>query len=85
MVTAPLERQLGQMPSPEPDDLRRARRAPQVLTLQFGLDLSLDVGEQEVQAATNAAGSLLPSDLPSPPTWPLARSTPPTRLSSPWR
>ena len=38
-----------------------------VITLQFGLDLSLDVAEQEVQAAINAAGNLLPSDLPAPP------------------
>ncbi|WP_200888804.1 efflux RND transporter permease subunit, partial [Staphylococcus aureus] len=38
-----------------------------VITLQFKLDLSLDVAEQEVQAAINAAGTLLPSDLPAPP------------------
>jgi len=38
-----------------------------VITLQFGLDLSLDVAEQQVQAAINAAGNLLPSDLPAPP------------------
>ncbi len=38
-----------------------------VITLRFGLDLSLDVAEQEVQAAINAAGNLLPSDLPAPP------------------
>ena len=38
-----------------------------VITLQFSLDLSLDVAEQEVQAAINAAGNLLPSDLPAPP------------------
>ena len=38
-----------------------------VITLQFGLSISLDVAEQEVQAAINAAGNLLPSDLPAPP------------------
>ena len=38
-----------------------------MITLQFGLDLSLDVAEQEVQAGINAAGNLLPSDLPNPP------------------
>jgi multidrug efflux pump len=38
-----------------------------VITLQFSLDLSLDIAEQEVQAAINAAGNLLPSDLPAPP------------------
>ncbi len=65
-VTAPLERQFGQMPS-----LQRmssvSSSGASVVTLQFGLDLSLDVAEQEVQAAINAAGNLLPSDLPSPP------------------
>ena len=40
-----------------------------IITLQFGLDLSLDVAEQEVQAAMNAANSLLPSDLPAPPVY----------------
>ncbi|WP_446513617.1 efflux RND transporter permease subunit, partial [Photobacterium sp. DNB22_13_2] len=38
-----------------------------VITLQFDLSLSLDIGEQEVQAAINAAGNLLPNDLPMPP------------------
>ena len=40
-----------------------------VITLQFSLNLSLDVAEQEVQAAINAASSLLPSDLPAPPVY----------------
>src|SRR4029078_11464526 len=40
---------------------------PSVIPLKFNLDLSLDVAEQEVQAAINAAGNLLPSDLPAPP------------------
>jgi len=65
-VTAPLERQFGQMPGL--NQMTSASSAgASVITLQFSLDLSLDVGEQEVQAAINAAGNLLPSDLPTPP------------------
>src|SRR6201993_625976 len=65
-VTAPLERQLGQMPNL----LQMASTSSvgaSVITLQFSLDISLDIAEQEVQAAINAAGNLLPSDLPAPP------------------
>jgi multidrug efflux pump len=65
-VTAPLERQFGEMA-----DLNRmssvSSGGESVITLQFNLDLSLDVAEQEVQAAINAAGNLLPVDLPAPP------------------
>ncbi|WP_190287382.1 efflux RND transporter permease subunit [Novosphingobium sp. LASN5T] len=65
-VTSPLERQFGQMPG-----LTRMTSASSsgasVITMQFRLDLSLDVAEQEVQAAINAANTLLPSDLPAPP------------------
>src|SRR6185312_16325807 len=65
-VTAPLERQFGEMA-----DLSRmssvSSGGQSVITLQFNLDLSLDVAEQEVQAAINAAGNLLPVDLPAPP------------------
>jgi multidrug efflux pump len=65
-VTAPLEVQLGQMPSL--NQMSSASSAgSSVITLQFSLKLSLDVAEQEVQAAINAAGNLLPSDLPAPP------------------
>ena len=65
-VTAPLERQFGQMPGL--NQMTSASSAgASVITLQFSLDLSLDVAEQEVQAAINAAGNLLPSDLPTPP------------------
>ena len=65
-VTAPLERQFGQMPGL--NQMTSASSAgASVITLQFSLDLSLDVAEQEVQAAINAAGNLLPSDLPAPP------------------
>ena len=65
-ITAPLERQLGQMPSLKQMSSASSAGAS-VITLQFNLDLSLDIAEQEVQAAINAAGSLLPSDLPAPP------------------
>ncbi len=65
-VTAPLEVQLGQMPAL--NQMSSASSAgSSVITLQFNLKLSLDVAEQEVQAAINAAGNLLPSDLPAPP------------------
>jgi multidrug efflux pump len=65
-VTAPLEGQFGQM-----SGLNRmsstSAAGVSVITLQFSLELSLDVAEQEVQAAINASGSLLPADLPAPP------------------
>src|SRR5580693_6144227 len=65
-VTAPLEVQLGQMPGlNQMSSVSSAGSS--VITLQFSLTLSLDVAEQEVQAAINAAGNLLPSDLPAPP------------------
>src|SRR3954469_3677170 len=67
-VTAPLERQLGQMASLTQMSSASSAGAS-VITLQFGLDLSLDVAEQEVQAAINAAGNLLPADLPAPPVY----------------
>src|SRR3984893_11973349 len=65
-VAAQLERQFGQMPGL--NQMTSASSAgASVVTLQFSLDLSLDIAEQEVQAAINAAGNLLPSDLPAPP------------------
>ena len=65
-VTAPLEVQLGQMPGlTQMSSVSSAGSS--VIALQFNLDLSLDVAEQEVQASINAAGNLLPSDLPAPP------------------
>ncbi len=67
-VTAPLERQFGEMPSLNQMSSQSSAGAS-VITLQFGLDLSLDIAEQEVQAAINAAGNLLPSDLPAPPVY----------------
>ena len=65
-VTAPLERQFGQMPGLNQMQSQSSGGAS-VITLQFGLSLNLDIAEQEVQAAINAAGNLLPSDLPAPP------------------
>jgi multidrug efflux pump len=65
-VTAPLERQFGQMPSLN-QMASQSSAGSSIITLQFSLDLPLDVAEQEVQAAINAAGNLLPSDLPAPP------------------
>ena len=67
-VTAPLERQFGQMSGLE-QMTSRSSGGSSVITLQFDLDLELDVAEQEVQAAINAAGSLLPTDLPNPPVY----------------
>ncbi|HEX4986232.1 MAG TPA: MdtB/MuxB family multidrug efflux RND transporter permease subunit [Burkholderiales bacterium] len=65
-ITAPLERQFGQMPGLNQMSSTSSGGAS-VITLQFSLSLSLDVAEQEVQAAINAATSLLPQDLPAPP------------------
>ncbi|PXX45957.1 MdtB/MuxB family multidrug efflux RND transporter permease subunit [Aquitalea magnusonii] len=65
-ITAPLERQFGQMPGLAQMTSTSSGGAS-VITLQFSLELTLDVAEQEVQAAINAAGNLLPSDLPNPP------------------
>ncbi|MBC7610166.1 MAG: efflux RND transporter permease subunit [Polaromonas sp.] len=67
-VSAPLERQFGQMAG-----LTRlsstSAAGVSIITLQFGLGITLDVAEQEVQAAINAGGSLLPADLPAPPVY----------------
>lgn len=67
-ITAPLERQFGQMPGLSQMSSTSSNGAS-VITLQFNLNLGLDVAEQEVQAAINAADNLLPSDLLSPPTY----------------
>ncbi|EJN02049.1 MdtB/MuxB family multidrug efflux RND transporter permease subunit [Herbaspirillum sp. YR522] len=67
-VTAPLERQFGQMPGLKQMSSTSSGGAS-VITLQFNLDLNLDIAEQEVQAAINAGGNLLPSDLPMPPVY----------------
>src|SRR6516164_2933837 len=65
-ITAPLERQFGQMPGLN-QMTSTSTGGASIITLQFGLFLSLDIAEQEVQAAINAAGNLLPGDLPAPP------------------
>jgi multidrug efflux pump len=67
-VTAPLERQLGQMPGLN-QMTSTSSNGSSLITLRFALDLSLDVAEQEVQAAINAATSFLPRDLPIPPVY----------------
>ena len=67
-VTAPLERQLGQMPGL----LRMSSTSSagvSMITLQFALELDMSAAEQQVQAAMNAAGTLLPADLPAPPVY----------------
>ncbi|GAC1423617.1 MAG: multidrug efflux RND transporter permease subunit MuxB [Burkholderiaceae bacterium] len=65
-VTAPLERQFGQMPGLNQMSSSSSGGAS-VITLQFNLSLGLDIAEQEVQAAINAGANLLPIDLPTPP------------------
>ncbi len=65
-VTAPLERQFGQMPGLK-QMTSVSSGGGSVVTLEFNLDENIDVAEQEVQAAINAANSFLPSDLPNPP------------------
>ena len=65
-ITSPLERQFGQMPGLVQMSSTSSGGAS-VITLQFSLELSLDIAEQEVQAAINASGTFLPTDLPVPP------------------
>jgi multidrug efflux pump len=65
-VSAPLERQFGQMPGLKEMSSRSSAGAS-VVTLQFDLALDIDIAEQEVQAAINAASNLLPQSLPAPP------------------
>jgi multidrug efflux pump len=67
-VTAPLERQFGQMPGLS-QMTSSSSGGTSVVVLQFSLSLNLDVAEQEVQAAINASQSLLPADLPAPPVY----------------
>ena len=67
-VTSPLERQFGQMPGLT-QMTSASSGGSSVITLLFSLDISLDVAEQEVQAAINAATQLLPRDLPNPPVY----------------
>jgi multidrug efflux pump len=67
-VTAPLERQLGEVPGLN-QMLSTSSSGASVITLQFSLSLDIDVAEQEVQAAINASQSFLPPDLPMPPVY----------------
>jgi multidrug efflux pump len=65
-VTAPLERQFGQIPGLN-QMTSTSSFGSSIVTLQFVLDLNIDIAEQEVQAAINSASNLLPPDLPNPP------------------
>jgi multidrug efflux pump len=67
-VTAPLERQFGQLPGLK-QMTSTSSAGSSVITLQFDLALALDIAEQQVQAAINAASSFLPKDLPNPPVY----------------
>ena len=67
-VTAPLERQFGELPGLT-QMTSTSSDGSSLITLQFGLDLSIDIAEQEVQAAINAATSYLPKGLPNPPVY----------------
>ncbi|KTC14859.1 multidrug transporter [Pseudomonas marginalis ICMP 11289] len=67
-VTAPLERQFGQMPGLT-QMASTSSGGASVITLRFSLEINMDVAEQEVQAAINGATDLLPTDLPAPPVY----------------
>src|ERR1700692_2021945 len=65
-VTAPLERQFGQVPGLQ-QMTSTSSDGSSVITLQFNLSLNIDISEQEVQQSINASGTYLPADLPTPP------------------
>src|SRR4051812_7679161 len=67
-VTAPLERQFGQVPGLS-QMTSTSSEGSSVITLQFSLDLNIDVAEQQVQQSINSAATLLPRDLPNPPVY----------------
>ena len=67
-ITAPLEQQFGQMPGLDQITSISSNGAS-LITLQFNLNMDLDIAEQEVQAAINAASGYLPAELPSPPVY----------------
>src|SRR3978361_152746 len=67
-VTAPLERQFGQVPGLN-QMTSISSYGSSLITLQFALELNIDIAEQEVQAAINASGTYLPRDLPNPPVY----------------
>ena len=65
-VTAPLERQFGQVPGLN-QMTSTSSQGSSIITLQFSLSLNIDIAEQEVQASINASGTYLPRNLPNPP------------------
>src|ERR1700676_2711143 len=65
-VTAPLERQMGQVPGLQ-QMTSTSSDGCSVITLEFNLSLNIDIAEQEVQQSINASGTYLPADLPTPP------------------
>src|ERR1700748_1124232 len=65
-VTAPLERQMGQVPGLQ-QMTSTSSDGCSVITLEFNLNVNIDVAEQEVQQSINASGTFLPADLPTPP------------------
>src|SRR5215831_17657362 len=67
-ITAPLERQFGQVPGLN-QMTSTSSFGSSLITLQFDLNLNIDVAEQEIQASINAAGTFLPRDLPNPPVY----------------
>src|SRR4051794_17055474 len=67
-VTAPLERQFGQVPGLN-QMTSTSSAGSSVITLQFSLELNIDVAEQQVQASINAGSTYLPRDLPNPPVY----------------
>ena len=81
-ITAPLERQFGQLPGLN-QMTSISSGGSSIIILQFALTLNIDVAEQEVQAAINAAQTYLPTGLPYRRS--TANPTPPTRPSLPWR
>src|SRR5947209_19041367 len=67
-VTAPLERQFGQVPGLK-QMTSTSTFGASLIVLQFALNLNIDIAEQQVQAAINAGGTYLPKDLPNPPVY----------------
>src|SRR2546423_3167596 len=67
-VTAPLERQFGQVPGLK-QMTSTSSFGSSIIILQFDLELNIDIAEQEVQASINASGTFLPRDLPNPPVY----------------
>src|ERR1700734_1371936 len=81
-VTAPLERQFGEVPGLN-QMTSTSSMGSSIITLQFVLDLNIDVAEQEVQAAINAASTYLPTNLPNPPIYSKINPAAPPTLPRP--